>query len=253
MPYFVVWPRGLSAAAPGNGETPTVLYGYGGFEVSLAPFYSGAWGAEWLSRGGVFVLANIRGGGEFGPVWHQAASKANKQKSYDDFIAVAEDLIERGFTSPRHLGIEGGSNGGLLVGAVMVQRPELFNAVVSQAPLLDMKRYAKLLAGASWLGEYGDPEVAADWEAISRYSPYQNVAAGGRYPSVFFTTSTRDDRVHPGHARKMAARMIEQGHDVLFFENIEGGHAGAADNAQRARLGALTFTYLWRQLGAQCD
>ena len=249
VPYFIVWPRGLSAEATAGGETPTALYGYGGFEVSLPPFYSGAWGAEWLSRGGIFVLANIRGGGEFGPAWHQAAIKSHKQKSYDDFIAVAEDLINRKITDSRHLGIEGGSNGGLLVGAVMLQRPQLFNAVVSQAPLLDMKRYSKLLAGASWIGEYGDPDVPADWAAISGYSPYQNVAAGKRYPSVFFTTSTRDDRVHPGHARKMAARMLEQGHDVLFFENIEGGHAGAADNEQRARLGALTFTYLWRQLG----
>ncbi|MGZ5185026.1 MAG: prolyl oligopeptidase family serine peptidase, partial [Caldimonas sp.] len=197
----------------------------------------------------IFVLANIRGGGEFGPAWHQAAIKANKQKSYDDFIAVAEDLIARKFTSPKHLGIEGGSNGGLLVGAVMLQRPDLFNAVVCQAPLLDMKRYAKLLAGASWMGEYGDPDVAADWAVISRYSPYQNLKPGMKYPPVLFTTSTRDDRVHPGHARKMAARMLERGDDVLFYENIEGGHAGAADNEQRAHLSALTFTYLWRQLG----
>jgi prolyl oligopeptidase len=248
VPYFVVWPKGTSAAAP-TGDAPTLLYGYGGFENALVPFYSAAYGSEWYGRGGVFVLANIRGGGEFGPAWHQAAIKANKQKSYDDFIAVAEDLIARRITSQRHLGIEGGSNGGLLVGAVMVQRPDLFNAVVCQAPLLDMKRYSKLLAGASWMGEYGDPDVAADWAVISRYSPYQNLKAGVRYPPVFFTTSTRDDRVHPGHARKMAARMLERGDDVLFYENIEGGHAGAADNAQRAHLGALTFTYLWRQLG----
>ena len=249
VPYFVVWPRGLSAAEPGDGETPTLLYGYGGFEVSLQPFYSGAWGKEWYERGGIFVLANIRGGGEFGPTWHQAAIKARKQKSYDDFVAVAEDLVARKFTTPRHLGIEGGSNGGLLVGAVMVQRPDLFGAVVSQSPLLDMRRYSKLLAGASWMGEYGNPDAEADWAVISRYSPYQNVKSGVKYPGVLLTTSTRDDRVHPGHARKMAAKMLKQGHDVLFFENIEGGHAGAADNEQRARLGALTFTYLWRQLG----
>ncbi|MGZ5154907.1 MAG: prolyl oligopeptidase family serine peptidase [Caldimonas sp.] len=249
VPYFVVWPKGLGAASPGNGSTPTLLYGYGGFEQSMLPFYSGAYGAEWYGQGGIFVLANIRGGGEFGPAWHQAAIKANKQKSYDDFIAVAEDLIARKFTSPKHLGIEGGSNGGLLVGAVMLQRPDLFNAVVCQAPLLDMKRYAKLLAGASWMGEYGDPDVAADWAVISRYSPYQNLKPGMKYPPVLFTTSTRDDRVHPGHARKMAARMLERGDDVLFYENIEGGHAGAADNEQRAHLSALTFTYLWRQLG----
>ncbi len=249
VPYFVVWPKGMSAANPGDGNTPTLLYGYGGFEISEVPFYSGPFGSEWYAQGGIFVLANIRGGGEFGPRWHQAAIKANKQKSYDDFIAVAEDLIARKFTSPRHLGIEGGSNGGLLVGAVMLQRPELFNAVVCQAPLLDMKRYSKLLAGASWMGEYGDPDVAADWEVISRYSPYQNLKEGRKYPSVLFTTSTRDDRVHPGHARKMAAAMLARGDDVLYYENIEGGHAGAVDNEQRAHVGALTFTYLRRQLG----
>jgi len=249
VPYFVVWPRGLSAAHPGTGNTPTLLYGYGGFENSMNPFYSGAYGAEWFTKGGIFVLANIRGGGEFGPAWHQAAIKANKQKSYDDFIAVAVDLIARKFTNPRHLGIEGGSNGGLLVGAVMLQRPDLFNAVVCQAPLLDMKRYSKLLAGASWIGEYGDPDDPADWAAISRYSPYQNVKAGVKYPPVLFTTSTRDDRVHPGHARKMEARMLENGQDALYYENIEGGHAGAADNEQRAHVAALTFVYLRRQLG----
>jgi prolyl oligopeptidase len=250
VPYFVVWPKGLSAAAPGGGEAPTLLYGYGGFEISMNPFYSGAYGAEWYTKGGVFVLANIRGGGEFGPEWHQAAIKANKQKSYDDFIAVAEDLSARRFTTPKHLGIEGGSNGGLLVGAVMVERPDLFGAVVCEAPLLDMKRYSKLLAGASWMGEYGNPDDAADWAFISRYSPYQNVKTGVKYPPVLFTTSTRDDRVHPGHARKMAARMLAMGDDVLFYENIEGGHAGAADNEQRAHVGALTFTFLRRHLFA---
>jgi prolyl oligopeptidase len=250
VPYFVVWPKGLSAAAPGRGEAPTLLYGYGGFEISQTPFYSGVFGAEWYAKGGVFVLANIRGGGEFGPEWHQAAIKANKQKSYDDFIAVAEDLIARKFTTPRHLGIEGGSNGGLLVAAVMVQRPDLFNAVVCEAPLLDMKRYHRLLAGASWMGEYGNPDDAADWAFISRYSPYQNVKAGVKYPPVLFTTSTRDDRVHPGHARKMAARMLALGDDVLFYENIEGGHAGAADNEQRAHVAALRFAFLRQHLFA---
>ena len=249
VPYFVVWPRGSSAEAPGDGKTPTLLYGYGGFEISMNPSYLPDKGSQWLARGGIYVMANIRGGGEFGPGWHQSAVKAHKQRSYDDFIAVAEDLIACGFTSPPHLGIQGGSNGGLLVGSVMLQRPDLFNAVVCQAPLLDMHRFSHLLAGASWMGEYGDPDVPDDWAVIARYSPYQNVKPGVHYPPVLFTTSTRDDRVHPGHARKMAARMLANGNDVLFYENIEGGHAGADDNAQRARLGALVFSFLRRQLG----
>jgi prolyl oligopeptidase len=197
----------------------------------------------------VLVVANIRGGGEYGPGWHQAALKPKRQHAYDDFVAVAEDLLRRKITSARHLGIEGGSNGGLLVGAVLVQRPDLFNAVVCQVPLLDMRRYHKLLAGASWMAEYGDPDQPDEWAYISKYSPYQNVKPGVKYPRVLFTTSTRDDRVHPGHARKMAARMLAQGHDVLYYENIEGGHGGAADNFQRADLMALEFSFLWQQLG----
>jgi prolyl oligopeptidase len=246
VPYFVIWPKG----AKPDAENPTLLYGYGGFEVSLTPFYSGGIGRAWLARGGVYVLANIRGGGEFGPAWHQAAVKADKHKSYEDFAAVAQDLIRRRVTRPGRLGIQGGSNGGLLVGAVMVKRPELFNAVVCQVPLLDMKRFSKLLAGASWMAEYGDPDKPAEWEWIERYSPYQNVKAGVRMPKVLFTTSTRDDRVHPGHARKMAARMLEQKHAVLYWENIEGGHGGAADNGQRAQMSALEYTFLWQQLAA---
>jgi len=245
VPYFVVWPRGAKA----DGSNPTLLYGYGGFEQSMQPWYSAGYGSAWYSQGGVLVVANIRGGGEFGPGWHQAAIKAHKQKSYDDFIAVAEDLIANKITSPRHLGIEGGSNGGLLVGAVMLQRPELFNAVVCQVPLLDMKRYHKLLAGASWMAEYGDPDDPVDWATIAGYSPYHNVKPGLKLPKVLFTTSTRDDRVHPGHARKMAARMLEQGHELLYYENIEGGHGGAADNFQRADILALEFAFLWQQLG----
>jgi prolyl oligopeptidase len=245
VPYFVVWPKGAKA----DGNNPTLLYGYGGFEVALSPWYSGAMGRVWASRGGVYVVANIRGGGEFGPAWHQAAILKDKQKSYDDFAAVAEDLITTKVTSAAQLGIQGGSNGGLLVGAVMLQRPELFKAAVCQVPLLDMQRYHKLLAGASWMAEYGDPEKAEDWAFISRYSPYQNVKAGKQLPQVLFATSTRDDRVHPGHARKMAARMLEQGHAPLYWENIEGGHGGAADNGQRAQMMALEYTFLWQQLG----
>ena len=245
VPYFVVSPPGVTAEA----AAPTLLYGYGGFEISMTPAYARVYGPAWLSRGGVLVVANIRGGGEFGPAWHQAALKANKQRSYDDFIAVAEDLITRKITSPAHLGIRGGSNGGLLVGAVMVQRPELFNAVVCQVPLLDMRRFHHLLAGASWMAEYGNPDLPEEWGFISKYSPYHNVRAGVRYPKVLFTTSTRDDRVHPGHARKMAARMLAQGHELLYYENIEGGHGGAADNEQRAQVQALEFSFLWQQLG----
>ncbi len=246
VPYFIVWPKGAKA----DGDNPTLLYGYGGFEVSQQPVYSAAIGLAWTTRGGVFVVANIRGGGEFGPGWHQAALLANKQKSYDDFAAVAEDLIARKVTKPARLGIKGGSNGGLLVGAVMVQRPELFGAVVCQVPLLDMQRYHKLLAGASWMAEYGNPDKPEDWAFISRYSPYQNVKKDAKYPTVLFTTSTRDDRVHPGHARKMAARMRDMGHQVLFWENMEGGHGGAADNGQRAQMTTLEYVFLWRQLAA---
>jgi prolyl oligopeptidase len=246
VPYFVVWPKGATT----NGNNPTLLYGYGGFEVPLQPQYSGGFGTAWYGRGGVQVVANIRGGGEFGPGWHQAALKGQRQKAFDDFIAVAEDLVAQGITNPRRLAVQGGSNGGLLVGAVMLQRPELFRAVVCQVPLLDMRRYHRLLAGASWMGEYGDPDDPAQWDWISKYSPYQNVPdAGTRLPAMLFTTSTRDDRVHPGHARKMAARLREKDHDAWLYENIEGGHGGAADNAQRADMLALEFAFLWQELG----
>jgi len=244
IPYFVVKPDGYEA----NGATPTLLSAYGGFEIARTPFYSGIIGSSWLERGGVYVLANIRGGGEFGPRWHQAALQENRQRAFDDFIAVAEDLVERGITTPDHLGIQGGSNGGLLVGATMVQRPDLFNAVVCQVPLLDMKRYHKLLAGASWMAEYGNPDDPEQWEYISQYSPYQNVSAEAEYPKTFFTTSTRDDRVHPGHARKMVAKMADQGHDVLYYENIEGGHGGAANLKQQAFIAGLTYAYLHDRL-----
>jgi prolyl oligopeptidase len=247
VPYFVVWPKGATA----DGRNPTLLYGYGGFRVSQLPWYSGTYGRAWFANGGVLVIANIRGGGEFGPAWHQAAIGAQKQKSYDDFAAVAEDLMAQRITNPHQLGIRGGSNGGLLVGAVMLQRPELFGAVVCQVPLLDMQRYHLLLAGASWMAEYGNPDLPEQWAWISKYSPYQNVRSDAKLPPVLFTTSTKDDRVHPGHARKMAARMIEQGHNVTYFENIEGGHGGAADSAQRADMLAMEFAFLWDKLGGR--
>ncbi len=246
VPYFVVLPAGFEA----NGDTPTLLYGYGGFEISLTPGYSSIVGHSWIARGGAYVIANIRGGGEYGPRWHQAALKENRQRAYDDFIAVAEDLIERGVTRPGRLGIRGGSNGGLLTGVMLTQRPDLWNAVIVQVPLLDMRRYNRLLAGASWMAEYGNPDTG-DWAYISEYSPYQNVERGVDYPKPFFTTSTRDDRVHPGHARKMVARMTEMGHDLLYFENTVGGHAGASDNTQRARNEAMIYSYLWDQLGTE--
>jgi prolyl oligopeptidase len=247
IPYFQVSRKELQL----DGKNPLLLYGYGGFEVSLLPNYVPSVGSAWLECGGVYVVANIRGGGEFGPDWHHAARKENRQRAYDDFIAVAEDLIARRVTSSKHLGIQGGSNGGLLMGVMLTQRPDLFKAVVCQVPLLDMKRFHKLLAGASWIDEYGDPDKAADWSAISEYSPYQKVVKDRKYPRVLFMTSTRDDRVHPGHARKMFAKMEEQGHDVLYFENIEGGHSGAADNKQAAYMAALGYTFLIKELWAE--
>jgi prolyl oligopeptidase len=233
---------------PLDGQNPTLLYGYGGFEIPMLSQYSGGLGASWLEREGTYVLANIRGGGEFGPAWHNAARKANRQRAYDDFIAVAESLVARKVTSPKHLGIQGGSNGGLLMGVMLTQRPDLFGAVVCQVPLLDMRRYNKLLAGASWVDEYGDPDKPEEWAWLRAYSPYQNVKTDRSYPRVLFTTSTRDDRVHPGHARKMVARMKEQGHDVLYYENIEGGHGGAANNKQKAYMDALAYAFLLKQL-----
>ncbi|MBD3220928.1 prolyl oligopeptidase family serine peptidase, partial [bacterium] len=243
IPYFVVTPPGFAA----DGQNPTMLYGYGGFEVSMLPRYQASTGKAWVSRGGVYVLANIRGGGEFGPQWHQAALKENRQRAFDDFIAVAEDLIARNVTSSEHLGIAGGSNGGLLVGACMVQRPELFGAVVCQVPLLDMKRYHTLLAGASWMAEYGNPDTD-DWEYIQEWSPYHNLDEDADYPKVLFYTSTRDDRVHPGHARKMVKKMTDMGKPVYYYENTEGGHGMAANQNQRAYMWALTYAYLWKML-----
>jgi prolyl oligopeptidase len=244
IPYFEVARKKVVL----DSSNPTLLYGYGGFEIAMVPSYQAIAGAAWLEPGGVYVVANIRGGGEFGPTWHQAALKKNRHKAYEDFIAVAEDLIRRKVTSPEHLGIMGGSNGGLLMGNMLTRRPDLFGAIVCQVPLLDMQRYHKLLAGSSWRAEYGDPDLPDEWEFIRTFSPYHNVHADVKYPRTLFTTSTRDDRVHPGHARKMVARMKEQNHDVLYYENIEGGHGGAADNKQAAFMAALAYTFLWKQL-----
>lgn len=245
VPYFVVRPAAMTM----DGTNPTLLYAYGGFQISMTPNYLGMNGRNWLEHGGVYVLANIRGGGEFGPEWWKAALKENRQRAYDDFIAVSEDLVRRGITSPEHLGIMGGSNGGLLVGAAMTQRPDLYGAVVIQVPLLDMRRYHQLLAGASWMAEYGDPDKPEEWAFISRYSPYQNLKEGVDYPRPFIFTTTRDDRVHPGHARKFAAKMEAMGNDVYYFENVEGGHGAGVTPEQQAESIALTNAYLRSQLG----
>ena len=237
VPYFVV---GSNTGTP----SPTLLYGYGGFENSMVPAYSGGVGRAWLERGYTYVIANIRGGGEYGPTWHTQALKENRHKVFEDFAAVAKDLVARGITTAAQLGTQGGSNGGLLMGVMLTRYPELFGAIVCQVPLLDMKRYHLLLAGASWMAEYGDPDNPAEWEFLSKYSPYQNTDAEAIYPPILVTTSTRDDRVHPGHARKMVARLEDQGHEVWYYENIEGGHGGAADNAQAAFKSALTFAFL---------
>lgn len=244
IPYFQVSRKGLKL----DGTNVTLLNAYGGFEIAMVPSYLAILGASWLERGGVYVLANIRGGGEFGPKWHEAARKENRQRAYDDFIAVSEDLIARKVTSPKHLGIEGRSNGGLLMGVMLTQRPDLFGAVHCGSPLLDMRRYNQLLAGASWMDEYGDPDKPKEWNYISKYSPYQNVQKDKTYPPILITTSTKDDRVHPGHARKMAALLNEQGHQVLYYENIEGGHGAAADNKQVAFMQALAYVFLWKEL-----
>lgn len=244
VPYFVVAKKNLAK----DSKNKTLLYGYGGFQISTLPHYSAASGKLWLEEGGVHVYANIRGGGEYGPSWHQAALKGNRQKAFDDFIAIAEDLISKKITSPPHLGIMGGSNGGLLVSTVMLQRPDLFKAVICAVPLTDMFRYHKLLAGASWMAEYGNPDDKMIKNEIAKYSPYQNVEANKKYPHVFFVTSTKDDRVHPGHARKMAARMKEFGHEFYYFENRDGGHGVSANLIELAKRTALQYTYLKQQL-----
>ncbi|HEV8240770.1 MAG TPA: prolyl oligopeptidase family serine peptidase [Thermoanaerobaculia bacterium] len=252
VPYFQVAPKGMKL----DGSNPTHIFSYGGFRNELVPSYSGSYeqfygtyGKTWLGRGGVFVLANIRGGGEFGEKWHQGAVKANHVHAYEDFEAVAADLITRKVTSKAHLGIEGRSNGGLLVLSTMIRRPDLYGAVICGSPLADMRKYHKMLAGASWMAEYGDPDKPEEWAYISKYSPYQNAQAGKGYPPIFFYLSTRDDRVHPGHARKMAARLEEQGYDVTYYEEIEGGHGASVTNEQLAHRLALSYTHLWNRLG----
>jgi len=244
IPYFVVHKRTIAL----DGSNPTLMYGYGGFQVSQTPAYSGTIGKLWLEQGGVFVMANIRGGGEFGPRWHNAGLKLDRMRVYEDFFAVSEDLIRRGYTSPRRLGIMGGSNGGLLMGVALTKRPELYRAIVIQVSLFDMIRYTRIGAGASWVGEYGDPAVPAERDMLLSYSPYQNLRPDQPYPPVFLVTSTKDDRVHPAHARKAAARLGELGHDYLYYENMDGGHAAAANLNERALRQALEFTYLMQRL-----
>ncbi|WP_069160732.1 prolyl oligopeptidase family serine peptidase [Nocardia altamirensis] len=243
VPYFVIRHRDRKGT-PG----PTVMSGYGGFEISRTPAYSGASGMGWLERGGTWVTTNIRGGGEYGPQWHTVAQKANRHKAFEDFAAIAKDLVARGITTADQLGAVGGSNGGLLMGVMLTRYPELFGAIVCQVPLLDMRRYHLLLAGASWIAEYGDPDKPEEWEYLSKYSPYQNASADVAYPPILLTTSTRDDRVHPGHARKMAALLEEQGHEFWYHENIEGGHGGAADNKQSAFQAGLIYEFFTQML-----
>ncbi|HZG08985.1 MAG TPA: prolyl oligopeptidase family serine peptidase [Allosphingosinicella sp.] len=244
IPYFMVRPK----TARMDGSTPTLLYGYGGFQSPMVPNYSGTMGKLWLEQGNAYVVANLRGGGEFGPAWHQAAQGANKQRTWDDFIAVAEDLVKRKLTSPRRLGVVGGSQGGLLVGTAITQRPELFNAAIIQVPLFDMIRYPLMGAGASWIGEYGDPAKPEERGWIEGYSPYQKLVAGKTYPTPFILTSTKDDRVHPGHGRKAAAKIAALGQPYYYYENIDGGHSAAANLAESARRMALEYTYASKRL-----
>ena len=244
IPYFIVKPEGMEM----DGDTAVLMTGYGGFQVPRLPGYLGSTGKMWLERGGAYVLANLRGGGEFGPAWHQTAIRENKQRTWDDFIAVGDDLVNKGFTSPEHLGIQGGSQGGLLVGTAFTQRPDLFGAAIVQIPLFDMLRYHLIGRGASWIGEYGDPRIPEQRAWIEGYSPYQKIVEDADYPTPFLWASTADDRTHPAHARKGAARLAEQGHDYYYFEDTVGGHSGGVDNEQRAKIQALQYIYLMQQL-----
>lgn len=244
IPYFVTRPREMTL----DGSTPAILFGYGGFQVSFPPAYRPEMGKLWLENGGVFVQANIRGGGEFGPQWHQSVLNENRQLAFDDFAAVAADMHRRGISSPRRTGIYGRSNGGVLTSVVMTQHPELINAAVIESPLIDMLRYHELPAGASWIGEYGDPRIPEQAAWIARYSAYQQLRPGANYPRVYITTNTRDDRVHPGHARKFAARLTDMGYDHLYYEETSGGHSNDADPVANARRWARHYVYLSQQL-----
>jgi prolyl oligopeptidase len=245
IPYFVVRPKN----APMDGSTPTLMFGYGGFQVSYPPSYKPELGKLWLERGGAYALANIRGGGEFGPQWHQAALKGERQKAFDDFAAVAADLAARKITSPEHLAIYGRSNGGVLTSVTLTQHPELIGGAVIESPLVDMLRYHELPPGASWMGEYGDPRVLEEAAFIAKYSAYQNLRKDAAYPEVYITTNTRDDRVHPGHARKLAAKLHAMGHPALYYENTEGGHSNDSDPILNSERWARHYVYLARRLG----
>ncbi|HEY0435818.1 MAG TPA: prolyl oligopeptidase family serine peptidase [Phenylobacterium sp.] len=244
IPYFVVRPKGMKA----DGSTPTIMYGYGGFEVAKPPVYLPEMGRIWQERGGAYVIANIRGGGEFGPAWHDAVLREKRQLAFDDFAAVARDMFARRITSPRRLGIYGRSNGGVLTTVSMTQHPELWNAIVIESPLIDMLRYNHLSAGASWVAEYGDPDAPADRAFIAKYSAYQNLKSGVKYPEPYITTNTRDDRVHPGHPRKFAARLEAMGIPYLYYEQTFGGHANDADPELNARRWARHYVYLAQKL-----
>jgi prolyl oligopeptidase len=242
IPYVQTGP------AAETGDAPVYMSAYGGFGLSVKPYYNASLGKLWLERGGTTVQANLRGGGEFGTRWHDAGRLAGKKLSHDDFAAVAADLVRRGVTQPKRIAAQGGSNGGILITNMLVRYPERFGALFCTIPLIDMRRYTKLLAGASWIAEYGDPDKPDEWEWLQTYSAYHNVKAGQPYPPILIATTRRDDRVHPGHARKMAAKMIDAGKDVTYYENIEGGHGGAANNAQSAHMSALAYSFLWDQL-----
>jgi prolyl oligopeptidase len=242
VPYFLISHRDRT------GPSPTLLAGYGAFRMAQLPGYLGLAGRLWLDRGGSYAVANIRGGAEYGPAWHDQAVRENRHKVAEDFAAVAQDLVTTGVTTHAQLGAMGGSAGGLLMGVMLTQYPELFGALICENPLLDMRRYHTLLAGASWVAEFGNPDDPADWAFLKDYSPYHNISAERRYPAVLITTSTGDDRVHPGHARKMVAALEAAGHDIHYYESTEGGHSGAPNNSQAAVQAALAWEFLLQKL-----